>query len=236
MTIPPSLRRPSTAPPDRRVAQRVGVIGDVHTEYARLRTAIAHLRAQEVDLLLCTGDLPDGPSSPADVERCCAALRDEGVLTICGNHDRWLQDNEMRDLPGATSQDELSDKTLAYLAELPATIEIATPVGLVLLCHGLGENDMAQVQAHERGKELQDNEALQALLKARKYRVLINGHTHRAGVIEHGGISFVNAGTLRRDRNPCCCTIDFERGEVVFYDLSDQGPITERSRQPLTKS
>ena len=186
--------------------------------------------------MLCTGDLPDGPSTPADVDRCCAALRDEGVLTICGNHDRWLQDSEMRDLAGATPLGELLPKTLSYLAELPPTIEITTPLGLVLLCHGLGDDDMAQVQAHERGKELHDNDALQALLKSRKYRVVINGHTHKAGVLEMDGLTLINAGTLRRDRSPCCSVVDFDAAEVVFFDITDAGPIPERSRLPLIKS
>jgi putative phosphoesterase len=235
MTSPKSQRRPSTAPPPHAEARRIGLIGDVHTEYARLRAAIAHLRSQEVELMVCTGDVPDGASSPADVDRCCSTLRDEGVLTVCGNHDRWLQDGEMRELKGATPLEELSPKTLDYLATLPSTIEITTPGGIVLLCHGLGDNDMAQVQAHERGKELDDNEALQALLKANKYRVIINGHTHKAGVIEIDGLTLINAGTLRRDRNPCCSVLDVEHGEVVFFDLSDAGPVTERSRQPLSR-
>ena len=235
MSSPKSHRRPSTAPRQRREASRIGLIGDVHTEYARLRTAVAHLRSQEVELMVCTGDVPDGASTPADVDRCCALLRDEGVLTVCGNHDRWLQDGEMRDLSGATTLDELSTKTRDYLASLPTTYEIATPLGLVLLCHGLGENDMAQVQAHERGKELDDNEALQLLLKRASYRAVINGHTHKAGVIDIEAISLINAGTLRRDRNPCCSVADFERGEIVFYDITDAGPITERARHQLSR-
>lgn len=233
MSSPQPHRRPSAAPPQRLEARRIGLIGDVHTEYARLRTAIAHLRAQEVDVLLCTGDVPDGASTPADVDRCCALLRDEGVLTVLGNHDRWLQDGEMRHLTGATVLDELSPRTLEYLATLPATIEISTPAGLALLCHGLGDNDMAQVQAHERGKELEDNEALQRLLKARHHRYVLNGHTHKAGVIELDGLTLINAGTLRRDRNPCCSVVDFARAEVVFFDITDAGPLPERSRQAL---
>lgn len=235
MTGPKSQRRPSTAPPQRREASRIGLIGDVHTEYARLRTAVAHLRSHEVDLIVCTGDVPDGASTPADVDRCCALLRDEGVLTVCGNHDRWLQDGEMRDLSGATTHDELSAKTLQYLATLPTTFDIATPFGLVMLCHGLGDNDMAQVQAHERGKELDDNEALQLLLNAARYRAVINGHTHKAGVIELEGLTLINAGTLRRDRSPCCSVADFGAGEVVFYDITDAGPATERARFKLSR-
>lgn len=185
--------------------------------------------------MVCTGDVPDGASTPADVDRCCALLRDEGVLTVCGNHDRWLQDSEMRDLAGATPLEELSPKAREYLASLPNTIELSTPLGLVLLCHGLGENDMAQVQAHERGKELGDNEALQLLLKSARYRAVINGHTHKAGVIELERLSLINAGTLRRDRAPCCAVADFEHREVTFFDISDAGPITVRARHELSR-
>jgi predicted phosphodiesterase len=215
--------------------RRIGLIGDVHTEAVRLRSAITFLRTLGVDSLVCTGDVPDGPGTPADVERCCALLRDAGVLTISGNHDRWLQDDEMRDLQGATPREEIAKRTLDYLAALPVTIELTTPLGLVLLCHGLGDDDMAQVQAHERGKELGDNEALQALLASNRYKVVINGHTHRAGVIELEGLTLVNAGTLRRDRSPCCSVVDFERAEVVFFDLTDEG-ATERARAALTRS
>jgi predicted phosphodiesterase len=105
----------------------------------------------------------------------------------------------------------------------------------VLLCHGLGENDMAQVQAHQRGKELDDNEALQALLGSGRYFAVLNGHTHKAGVIELEKLTLINGGTLRRDRNPCCSIIDFAAREVVFFDIADDGVVRERSRQPLTR-
>lgn len=235
MTTSSAQRRASAAPPLRRDVRRVGVIGDVHTEAVRLRSAISHLRALAVDALLCTGDIPDGPGTPADLERCCELLRDGGVLTISGNHDRWLQDDEMRELSGATSREEVSAATLGYLAGLPLTVELATPIGLALLCHGLGDNDMAQVQAHERGKELEDNEALQALLLRGRYRYVINGHTHKAGVIELEGITLINAGTLRRDRSPCCSVIDFDRAEAIFFDLSEGGAFTERARVALAR-
>ena len=94
---------------------------------------------------------------------------------------------------------------------------------------------MAQVHAHERGKELDDNEALQALIRSARYRFVLNGHTHKAGVLDIEGIIFINAGTLRRDRFPCCSVIDFERSEAVFFDITDAGPIPERTRHPLVR-
>jgi predicted phosphodiesterase len=235
MTSPQSESPSPRGAPLAHQAQRIGLIGDVHTEYSRLRTAIEYLKGQQLDLLLCTGDLPDGASSPADVDRCCALLRDEGVLTVSGNHDRWIQDGEMRHLPGATPHDELSVATLQYLASLPSTIEIGTSKGTALLCHGLGGNDMAQVQAHERGKELLNNEALQALLKSGAYKFVLSGHTHKAGVLHIEGVAFINAGTLRRDRTPCCSVLDFEGDEIRLYDINEAGTVAERSRQRLVR-
>jgi predicted phosphodiesterase len=211
--------------------QRVGLIGDVHTEHQRLTRAIEHLKQQRIDALLCTGDIPDGRSSPRDVDRCCTTLQQAGVLTITGNHDRWLQDDEMRALPDATPRDEVTPATLSYLASLPATIELQTPLGPALLCHGLGPDDMAQVYAHERGRELERNVALQALLTEGRIHHVLNGHTHRPGILRVDDLTIINAGTLQRDSQPCCVLVDFEQRQAIYYAVADYGPFPELTRE-----
>lgn len=200
-------------------AKRLGVIGDVHTEDALLEVALHFLRDQQVDQIVCTGDLVDGPASGRAVERCCKLLRDHGALTVCGNHDRWLQDGEMRDLPDATPPRQVGKESLGFLAALPETLEIGTPVGDVLLCHGLGQDDMAGVQPFDRGYALKGNEALQALLSAARYVAVINGHTHRPMVRRIDDLTIINGGTLLRDQKPCCLVCDFEQRHVRFYDF-----------------
>ena len=96
-----------------------GLIGDVHTERTRLDGVLRFFAEQKLQRILCTGDLPDGPNDARAVEACCEALARAGARTISGNHDRWLQDGEMRDLPGATDRDDLSEPTLDFLAALP---------------------------------------------------------------------------------------------------------------------
>ena len=66
---------------------RIGVVGDVHACDAALERMLDHLRGLEVDLLCCVGDIVNGPGDP---DRCVELLEREHVLTVCGNHDRWL--------------------------------------------------------------------------------------------------------------------------------------------------
>jgi len=206
---------------------RLGLIGDVHTERVRLEGALAHLARLQPDRIACTGDLPDGPNDARAVAACCEALRQARALTVSGNHDRWLQDGEMRQLPGATDRDELDAATSSFLAGLPATLELDTPAGRVLLCHGLGADDMTGVQPYDHGPALDANEPLQRLLQQARYRYVISGHTHRPMVRAISGLTIINAGTLLREHAPCCSLVDFGARRIRFYDVAEDGSVTE---------
>jgi predicted phosphodiesterase len=208
------------------VVRTVGVIGDVHTERARLAGAIAYFSTLGLDLIVCTGDLPDGPGLGAEVDACCMLLAQAGVLTAGGNHDRWLLDGDLRDLPLATLPEDVSAETLAFLRALPQTAEIATPDGLALLCHGLGTDDMVGVLPFDHAQALEDNAPLQALLAGGRYRYLINGHTHRPMVRSIEGLTIVNAGTLLREHDPCCAVVDFGARTARFFDVGPDGAVT----------
>jgi len=206
--------------------ERLGIIGDVHTERERLAAVLAHFAGMGLDRIVCTGDVPDGPLDPSAVDACCTQLQRSGVLIVSGNHDRWLQDGEMRELSGATDPGELSESSVEFLAGLPATVEFESAAGRVLLCHGLGTNDMASVQPFDHGLALANNEALQNLLAEGRYRYVISGHTHRPMVRAIGSLIVINAGTLLRDHAPCCAVADFGARRLQFYDVGDRGIVT----------
>jgi predicted phosphodiesterase len=213
--------------------ERAGLIGDVHSERTRLEGVLAHFARLSLDRILCTGDLGDGPHDARDVDACCSMLQRAAVVTVSGNHDRWLQDGEMRDLPGATDRDELRPETLAYLAALPATREFESPAGRVLLCHGIGGDDMAGVQPYDHGLALENNEPLQQLLRERRHRFVISGHTHRPMVRELGELTIINAGTLLGDHNPCCSVLDLRERCVQFYDVAPDGTLRKAAEWAL---
>lgn len=204
------------------VIRRVGLIGDLHAEHEALELVLTQLRKLGAETLLQVGDIADGPG---DLSRTVALLLEHQVLAVRGNHDRWLLGNQMRDLPYTTQLADAPADVVAYLGALPVTREFRSPRGHVLLCHGLGTNDMAGVKPDHEGYDISSNTDLQRLISERRYRFVLNGHTHRAMLRTFGPLSIVNAGTLLRDYERSFSFVDFERGELLRYRHA-QGPLS----------
>jgi predicted phosphodiesterase len=216
---------------DLRHVDRIGLIGDVHQEDELLERAIAELQARGAERVLCVGDLVDGPG---DLGRCCDLLARHGVLTVRGNHDRWLVTDATRDLsdpevrrrlPAAvlvhleTLRHRIPAATLAYLEALPATRALATQRGKALLCHGLGANDMAFVGADDGVRSLEDNAERSALQADPEVQIVLNGHTHQRMVRSFPGLTVVNAGTISRRNEQGAVLVDLASGDVSWLDL-----------------
>jgi predicted phosphodiesterase len=204
------------------VIRRVGLIGDLHAEHDALELVLTQLRKLGAETLLQVGDIADGPG---DLNRTVALLLEHRVLAVRGNHDRWLVGNQLRELPGANRLADVPPDVVAYLSALPVTREFRSPRGHVLLCHGLGTNDMAGVKPDHEGYDISSNTDLQQLISDRRYRFVLNGHTHRPMLRTFGPLSIVNAGTLLRDDERCFTYVDFERGELVRYRHAP-GPLS----------
>ncbi len=195
---------------------RVGILGDIHCEVARLRACLAHFRRREVEAVLAVGDIGDGDG---DLDETCALLKSAGVLAVAGNHERWLLAGQMRDLPHATPAAALSASARAYLASLPRTRTFESPRGPVLLCHGLGEDDMSSVKPDDYGYDLENNRALWDLVESQTARFVINGHTHRVMLRNISGLTILNAGSLTSERRPVCVVADFDEGHMQLWDF-----------------
>jgi len=208
-----------------RFIRRIGAIGDIHSEDDRLDRALSYLQPLELDLIVSTGDLIDGPGS---VDLCCELLRSNQVLAVRGNHDRWFLRGQLIVTPI-----EIREENRDYLNSLPVTREFQTPRGMLLLCHGLGSNDMAVVSSHGNGYALESNEELHSLMSQGKYRFTLNGHSHHPLVRHFQGLTIINAGTLLREHTPGFLTLDFEKGIVEFFEFAPDLSIRRHSEQSL---
>lgn len=209
-------------PENSRILHRAGVIGDIHCEDAVLDRVLRHFCSMDLDTILSVGDVTDGLG---DVNRVCALLREHNVVTVAGNHDRWTLEEAMRALPNATPKDDLTNAHRAWLRQLPMTTTFQTPMGALLLCHGLGENDMAMVRPSHDGYAIEANLDLQSLLKAKRYRFVVSGHSHEPMVRTIGDLTLINAGTLDRHDRQVCCAVDFDEREVEFFDITEHAVI-----------
>lgn len=208
----------------------IGLIGDVHCEHQSLAVVIDELNRRNVEGIICTGDIPTGPG---DINACCDLLLAHQIRTIRGNHDRWLMSLPEMTLPLATHPGVVKKKSWRFLESLPVTIEIPTVSGLALVCHGLGQNDMQSIMPASSDRELDENRYLQDLVGSARYRWIINGHSHHRMVCNYQSLTIINAGTLRRDHDPCFALIDFELSCVTYWDLADLTEFSISAELPI---
>jgi putative phosphoesterase len=173
-------------------SSRFGLLGDVHAAHETLERALELFAEHDVHEILCVGDIVDGVG---DVDRCVELLLEAEAHVVRGNHDRWMVENKLRDLPNAHQQSDVSAATLEFLTELPLTLRFDTDHGPLLLCHGVGVNDMNKLTPDDYGYAIQVNDELQELI-ASDVRWVVGGHTHTPMDRQFGDLRFVNPGPL----------------------------------------
>jgi predicted phosphodiesterase len=203
---------------------RFGVLGDVHCEDERLAVALEVLDGSRVEAILCVGDIVDGFG---DVERTVALLRDRNVVTVRGNHERWFLAGEMRNLDDSTQT--LSTEAAEWLNALPPSRELDTPRGKLLLCHGVGDDDMMVLRPDTRGYGLQT--ALEPIRDRSDIAIVVGGHTHMRMVRAlPSGPTFINPGTLHRKWEAGFGLVDLDTSRALFWDF---GPFGVRASEEI---
>lgn len=172
----------------------LGIIGDVHGRHDLLARAIRALEAADLDIIVCVGDI----CGPGDgVDACCRMLASRRILTVRGNHDRWF-------LAAAEARGPLQqslDAPLQFLRGLPVTAEIHTQMGVALLCHGLGTNDLARLPRTFAQTFIA--RALRLGHLSASHRLVVHGHSHESVHLRQGDILFVNPGALGSGTGGC---------------------------------
>jgi putative phosphoesterase len=168
---------------------RVGVVSDVHNNVEALTYALDHLR--DCDVVLSLGDLvSDYRVDPRILE----LARERGLVSIVGNHEKSILLH-----PGSQIRSTLSDDTLEFLRDLPASREIALDGRHVHVAHGSPWDDPADyrcVYVIER-----DKHALTRVAEATAADVVLLGHTHRAMTVRVQQTLVVNPGTCGEARD-----------------------------------
>lgn len=209
------------------MGQKLGVIGDIHGQSFLLETALNFLTAK-VDQILAVGDIVDGDGN---VNLCCELLQTYQVRAIMGNHERWFVNQELRHLKNATQITEIKPHCYEYLANLPPILEIDTAQGLLLLCHGIGTDDMSKLNPDDSDYAIESNFSLQEVINSGKYNLMVNGHTHLRMVRKINHLTIINAGSLKGkyEEKPCFLILDLLKKIVNFYEFGEDYVILAQS-------
>jgi putative phosphoesterase len=168
---------------------RVGVLADIHGNKVALDAVLDDLPS--VDALVCAGDVVG--YNPWHAE-CVAEIRERGVPTVMGNHDRAVAgggDFRFNSMAGAGVQharDQLDEDQLAWLDGLPE--ERRAFGGRLKLVHGHPDDPDHYTYPAEFTPGLLGDED-----------VLVMGHTHvqHHEVYDEGVV--VNPGSVGQPRD-----------------------------------
>ena len=182
---------------------RIAVISDIHGNCVSLDAALADIRRDGVDQIVCLGDAIQGGPQPAAV---VARLREVGCPVVMGNADEWLLTGDesggehfsaerlrkMHEVR-AWSLTQLADDDRAFISQFKPTVEIALEGGRSLLCfHGspASFDDIILPTTPE--------EEFQGYLGAYVPSILTGGHTHMQQIRRVGATDsfFFNPGSI----------------------------------------
>jgi putative phosphoesterase len=156
---------------------RLGLIADLHGDVRALETTLRRLEELAVDQIVCGGDLIGYGSEPDAV---VAAIRDRGIQSIRGNHDRWaVERKQVIGLRGWKTA-RLEDDTWEFLRGLPPSLRLECDGEVIEFHHGSPVSDTERVTAY---KPLPPS--VEEFWATSDARVLVLGHTH-IPMIERG--------------------------------------------------
>ncbi|GAB7013858.1 metallophosphoesterase family protein [Halolamina salina] len=194
---------------------QLGVISDVHGNLPALERVLEAMPS--VDLLVCAGDVVGYNPWPA---ACVDTVRDRGIPTVQGNHDRAVANGDAAGFNGMAkagvdyARDQLGAGPIGWLGALPTERRVAD--GRVKIVHGHPDDPDHYTYPREFAPDLLDDEEL-----------LIMGHTHvqHHAVFDEGIV--LNPGSVGqpRDRDPgaAYAVVDLEDRSVeehrVSYDV-----------------
>jgi predicted phosphodiesterase len=204
--------------------RQLGVIGDVHAEDKRLAQALEFLADEGVCSTVCTGDIADGQGC---VDSSIRLLKQHQVLTVRGNHDRWLLDDRVRHVSNAHCRGDLHEDSIHFLERLPIQLQLTTVAGSLLLCHGVAKNDLRKVWPGTERMPVESSHELDSIIEDDEHRFVINGHMHFKTMIHFHGLTLINAGTLMGGRWPGFSIIDFEKRCIRAFIFNAEGGLTQ---------
>jgi putative phosphoesterase len=185
---------------------RIAVITDVHANLPALQAAFAEIETLGVDSIYCGGDLVGYGPHPNEA---CALIKKSCVPTIYGNYDYAIgrdledcgcayvdpHDRAIGQLSVDWTLAHTNERAKAFLRELPFDLRFELGGKRIRLVHG------SPRKVNEYLFEDKPVRTFERIAARADCDVLVFGHTHKPWVHEHGGVLFVNCGSVGKPKD-----------------------------------
>jgi putative phosphoesterase len=172
---------------------RIGLISDIHGNLIALESVLSELKREQVDRIICLGDVAAlGPQPHEVIER----LRELNCPVVMGNTDDWyLQplpegDDELRELAGWGLQ-QFTDADLDYLRSFQPVIEMTLDTDKTLLCsHGSPRSYNDVIAPTTPAAEVK------SMYAGYRAFIMVGGHTHVQMLRRYEQAFLINPGSV----------------------------------------
>lgn len=196
------------------MASRIGLISDVHSSPEILAEALRLFAAQQVDEIICAGDIAGYYETLLPTVRLLAAA---DCRAIIGNHDQsWLEKNAV------DGDAEIS----AYLQRLPKTLDLEIEGKRLFVVHANPPSEQhGGIKLRNRDGDLvaERKQEWTQKLAGLDRDVLIVGHTHQVFAEHLGKVLVINPGSA--PFNYSCMILSLPDLEVEIFPLGDRDVI-----------
>jgi putative phosphoesterase len=205
----------------------VAVVTDIHANLPALQAALARIDELGIRRIYCGGDLVGYGPHPNEV---CALIAEREIPTIYGNYDYAIardlddcgcayitpHDRQLGQQSVAWTLEHTDRRSKDFMRALPFDLHFELGEHRIHLVHGsprkvneyLFEDKPASL--YERLAGAEDDDAI------------VFGHTHRPWMREHGGVLFLNCGSVGKpkDGDP--------RAAFAVLELDQEGRLAPR--------
>lgn len=176
---------------------RVALISDIHGNLVSLEAVLSALEREQVDEIVCLGDVATLGPQPRHVMQRLIELN---IKIVLGNHDTFLLKPDLSrtymDLDWFADTinwcaNKLLPSDFDFLRTFRPLINIPLENGATLLCfHGSPKSNIDLILATTTSDELDE------MLSGHRATIMVCGHTHVQLLRQHKGQTIVNVGSV----------------------------------------
>ena len=160
---------------------RYGIISDIHSDIVSLQKVLLEFQSLNVEQMFCCGDTVGYGLWPQEVINL---LMEDEILSVMGNHDKALFDEEEYSKMKISAQQAINDnldfinaKGMLYIKALPEFL-IHENIRIV---HGIPPNSYTNYLHDLAYGEIRD------LFKLYDEQIVFCGHTHLCSMVDYDG-------------------------------------------------
>lgn len=184
---------------------KFGVISDIHGNIIALETVLNELKKENVDKILCLGDIIGIGPHPNECIKALISLGNQ-LIVVRGNHEGYflngipkiIHDEKMKMSSEEIAHHQwvascLSDESKALIREMKEEIVIECERKKIAMMHYPLNHQFGKYQRHVAIPTYQDAMEIFCELDADVY---LFGHTHQKNTLHEAGKWFINPGAL----------------------------------------